>query len=76
MNHNYSFGNGINTQNNQREAINTQTDNFYALASTELFNWKNYLNISLSKINKESSEYRLRTVQNDVKLSIIGLFFI
>lgn len=75
MNHNYSFGNGINTQNNQREAINTQTDNFYALASTELFNWKNYLNISLSKINKESSEYRMRTVQNDVKLSIIGLFF-
>lgn len=75
MNHNYSFGNGINTQNNQREAINTQTDNFYAWASTELFNWKNYLNISLSKINKESSEYRLKTVQNDVKLSIIGLFF-
>ena len=75
MNHNYSFGNGINTQNNQREAINTQTDNFYALASTDVFNWKNYLNISLSKINKESSEYRLRTVQNDVKLSIIGLFF-
>ena len=75
INHNYSFGNGINTQNNQREAINTQTDNFYALASTELFNWKNYLNISLSKINKESSEYRLKTVQNDVKLSIIGLFF-
>ena len=75
INHNYSFGNGINTQNNQREAINTQTDNFYALASTDVFNWKNYLNISLSKINKESSEYRLRTVQNDVKLSIIGLFF-
>ena len=75
INHNYSFGNGINTQNNQREAINTQTDNFYALASTELFNWKNYLNISLSKINKESSEYRLKTVQNDVKLSIVGLFF-
>lgn len=75
INHNYSFGNGINTQNNQREAINTQTDNFYALASADVFNWKNYLNISLSKINKESSEYRLRTVQNDVKLSIIGLFF-
>ncbi|WP_027384778.1 TolC family protein [Epilithonimonas caeni] len=74
-NHNYNFGNGINQQNNQREAINTQTDNVYAQANWELMNWRNYLNISLSKINKESSTYKMKQAQNEVKLNVIQMFF-
>ena len=75
INHNYNFGNGINQQNNQREAINTQTDNLYAQANWELMNWRNYLNISLSKINKESSIFKMKQAQNDVKLNVITMFF-
>ena len=75
INHNYNFGNGINQQNNQREAINTQTDNLYAQANWELMNWKNYLNISLSKINKESSTYKMKQAQNEVRLNVIQMFF-
>lgn len=74
-NHNYNFGNGINQQNNQREAINTQTDNLYAQANWELMNWRNYLNISLSKINKESSTFKMKQAQNEVKLNVIQMFF-
>ncbi len=75
VNHNYNFGNGINQQNNQREAINTQTDNFYAQANWELINWRNYLNISLSKINKESSTFKMKQAQNEVKMNVIQMFF-
>lgn len=75
INHNYNFGNGINQQNNQREAINTQTDNLYAQANWELMNWRNYLNISLSKINKESSTFKMKQAQNEVKLNVITMFF-
>ena len=75
INHNYNFGNGINQQNNQREAINTQTDNLYAQANWELINWRNYLNISLSKINKESSIFKMKQAQNEVKLNVITMFF-
>ncbi|MDP9956684.1 TolC family protein [Epilithonimonas hungarica] len=75
INHNYNFGNGINPQNNQREAINTQTDNVYAQANWELMNWRNYLNISLSKINRESSTYKMKQAQNEVKLNVIQMFF-
>lgn len=75
INHNYNFGNGINLQNNQREAINTQTDNLYAQANWELMNWRNYLNISLSKINKESSIFKMKQAQNEVKLNVITMFF-
>ncbi len=75
INHNYNFGNGINPENNQREAINTQTDNFYAQANWELMNWRNYLNISLSKINKESSTFRMKQAQNEVKLNVVQMFF-
>ena len=75
INHNYNFGNGINQQNNQREAINTQTDNLYAQANWELMNWRNYLNISLSKINKESSIFKMKQAQNEVKLNVITMFF-
>ena len=75
INHNYNFGNGINQQNNQREAINTQTDNLYAQANWELMNWRNYLNISLSKINKETSTYRMKQAQNEVRLNVIQMFF-
>lgn len=75
INHNYNFGNGINQQNNQREAINTQTDNLYAQANWELMNWRNYLNISLSKINKESSIFKMKQAQNEVKLNVIQMFF-
>ena len=75
INHNYNFGNGINPQNNQRESINTQSDNVFAQANWELLNWKNYLNISLSKINKESSTFKMKQAQNEVKLNVITTFF-
>ncbi|AZA55176.1 TolC family protein [Chryseobacterium sp. G0201] len=75
VNHNYNFGLGINQNNNQREAINTQYDNVYVQANWELMNWRNYLNISLSKINKESSTYKMKQAQNDVKLNVIQMFF-
>lgn len=75
LNHNYNFGLGINQNNNQREAINTQYDNVYAQANWELLNWRNYLNISLSKINKESSIYKMKQAQNEVKLNVIQMFF-
>ena len=73
--HNYNFGLGINPENNQREAINTQNDNLYVQANWELINWRNYLNISLSKINKESSAFRLKQAQNEVRLNIVQRFF-
>lgn len=73
--HNYNFGLGINPENNQREAINTQNDNLYVQANWELMNWRNYLNISLSKINKESSAFRLKQAQNEVRLNIVQRFF-
>jgi outer membrane protein len=75
INHNYNFGNGINPQNNQRESVNTQNDNFYAQANWELMNWRNYLNISLSKINRETSAFRMKQAQNEVKLNVIQMFF-
>ena len=73
--HNYNFGLGINPENNQREAINTQNDNLYVQANWKLMNWRNYLNISLSKINKESSAFRLKQAQNEVRLNIVQRFF-
>ncbi len=73
--HTYSFGSTINPSTNSREALNVQYDQFYANASLDLLNWKNFLNISLSKMNKESSEYQLKTMQNDIKLGIVNLFF-
>jgi len=75
VNHNYNFGNGINPQNNQRESINTQSDNLFAQANWELMNWRNYLNISLSKINRETSTFRMKQAQNEVKLNVIQMFF-
>ncbi|WP_294282616.1 TolC family protein [uncultured Chryseobacterium sp.] len=75
ISHNYNFGNGINPQNNRREAINTQTDNLYAQVNWELMNWRNYLNISLSKINKETSDYRMKQAVNEVKMNVIRMFF-
>jgi len=73
--HTYSFGSTISPQTNQREALNVQYDQFYAQADLAVFNWKNYLEISLSKLNKESSKYRLKTVQNNLKMEIVNLFF-
>ena len=73
--HSYSFGSTINPTNNAREAMNVQQDQFSAQANVDLFNWRNYLNIGLSKLNKESSEYRSQSIMNDVKLNIINLFF-
>lgn len=75
INRNYNFGNGINQKNNQREAINTQTDNFNVQANWELMNWRNYLNISLSKINKETSTFKMKQTQNEIKLNVIQMFF-
>lgn len=73
--HTYSFGSTINPSTNSREALNVQYDQFYANASLDLLNWKNFMTISLSKMNKESSEYRLKTMQNDIKLGLVNLFF-
>lgn len=75
INHNYSFGSSINQSSNQREKVNTQYDEFNARANWELFNWKNFLNISLSKLNKETSSYKLKQAQNEVKLNVIQMFF-
>ena len=75
ISHAYSLGSTIDPTTNSREALNVQYDQFYATASADLLNWKNFLNISLSRKNKESSEYRLKAVQNDVKLNVINLFF-
>ena len=75
VNHNYSFGSSIDQTTNQRGALNTQYDQVYAQANWELVNWRNFLNISLSKINKESSTFRLKQAQNEVKLNVIQSFF-
>jgi outer membrane protein len=75
VNHNYSFGSTIDQTTNQRGSLNMQFDQIYAQANWELLNWRNYLAISLSKINKESSVYRLKQAQNEVKLNVISLFF-
>lgn len=73
--HTYSFGSSINQSSNQREALNTQYDQFYAQADWSLFNWKNILDISLSKLNKDTSIYKLKLAQNKVKLNVIQMFF-
>lgn len=75
ISHNYSFGSTINQTNNQREALNAQYDQFYAQANWELFNWRNFLNISLSKINKETITYKQKQAENEVKLNVIQTFF-
>lgn len=75
INHSYSFGSSINQSSNQREALNTQYDQFIAQANVELFNWRNYLNISLSKLNKETNSFRLKQAKNDVRLNVINTFF-
>ncbi|MCX8534192.1 TolC family protein [Chryseobacterium luquanense] len=74
-NHSYSFGSSINQSNNQRESLNTQYDQIFAQANVELFNWKNYLNISLSKLNKTTNTYKLKQAQNEIKLNVIQTFF-
>lgn len=71
----YSFGSSINQTSNQREALNTQYDQFYAQADWGLFNWKNILNISLSRLNKETSAYQLKQARNKVKLDVVQKFF-
>lgn len=75
VNHSYSFGSSINQSSNQRETLNTQYDQFSARADWDLLNWKNFLNISLSKLNKETSTYKLKQAQNEVKLNVIQMFF-
>lgn len=75
LSHNYGFGSSINQNTNQRESVNTQYDQMYAQANWELMNWRNYLTISLSKINKESSVYKMKLAQNEVKMNVIMMFF-
>ncbi|WP_139423137.1 TolC family protein [Chryseobacterium mulctrae] len=75
VNHSYSLGSSINQSSNQRETLNTQYDQVIAQANIELFNWKNYLNISLSKLNKNATTYKLKQAQNEVKLNVIQNFF-
>ncbi len=75
VNHSYSFGSSINQSSNQRETLNTQYDQIFAQANVELFNWRNYLNISLSKLNKTTNTYKLKQAQNEVKLNVVQTFF-
>ena len=75
LNHNYSFGSTIDPATNSRKSLNTQYDQFNVTVPVDLFNWKNYLNINLSKLNKESSEYRLKSAQNEIALNVIQQFF-
>lgn len=75
VNHSYSLGSSINQSSNQRETLNTQYDQVIAQANIELFNWRNYLNISLSKLNKNASTYKLKQAQNEVKFNVIQNFF-
>ena len=75
VNHNYSFGSTIDQTTNQRGSLNTQYDQVYAQANWELMNWRNYLNISLSKINKETSTFKMKEAQNEVKMNVIQMFF-
>ncbi|KQT22561.1 hypothetical protein ASG22_14990 [Chryseobacterium sp. Leaf405] len=76
VNHSYSFGSSINQSNNQREALNTQYDQLIAQANIQLFNWRNYLNISLSKLNRNTNIYKLKQAQNEVQLNVIQTFFV
>nr|WP_315030126.1 TolC family protein [uncultured Chryseobacterium sp.] len=73
--HNYSFGSSINQSSNQRESLNTQYDELTVQAGWSLFNWKNILDISLSKLNKETAAYKLKLAQNKVKLNVVQMFF-
>ena len=73
--HSYSYGSVIDPQSNQRVAKNVQIDQLGINANVDLLNWKNYLEISLSKLNKESVEYRLKIIQNNKKIEVINLFF-
>lgn len=75
VNHSYSLGSSINQSSNQRETLNTQYDQVIAQTNIELFNWRNYLNISLSKLNKNASTYKLKQAQNEVKFNVIQNFF-
>ncbi|WP_100077029.1 TolC family protein [Chryseobacterium camelliae] len=75
VSHNYGFGSSINQNTNQRESINSQYDQVYAQANWELMNWRNYLTLSLSRLNKESSVYTMKQVRNEVKLNVIQMFF-
>ena len=75
VSHSYSYGSVIDPQSNQRVAKNVQIDQLGINANVDLLNWKNYLEISLSKLNKESVEYRLKTIQNNKKIEVINLFF-
>lgn len=75
VNHSYSLGSSINQSSNQRETLNTQYDQVIAQANIELFNWRNYLNISLSKLNKNASTFKFKQAQNEVKLNVIQNFF-
>lgn len=75
INHNYSFGSSIDQATNQRGSLNTQYDQVYGQANWEMINWRNFINISLSKINKETSTFRLKQAQNEVKLNVIQSFF-
>lgn len=75
ISHHYGFGSSINQDNNQREVVNTQYSQLYAQASWELINWRNYLSISLSRINKETSVYRMKKAQNEVSMNVIQTFF-
>lgn len=76
VNHSYSFGSSINQSNNQREALNTQYDQLAVQANVQLFNWRNYLNISLSRLNRNTSVFKLKQAQNEVQLNVIQTFFV
>lgn len=76
INHNYSLGSTINPSTNAREALNVMNDRFYINSNIEIFNWRNFLNIQLSNLEKESFKYRLEARKNELKLLFIQQYFI
>lgn len=75
VNQSFSFGSTINPGTNQREALNVGNSEFLARTSWELFNWQNFMKLSLSKMNKQSAAYRLKDTENEMALKVIELFY-
>ncbi|MXV39250.1 TolC family protein [Flavobacteriaceae bacterium Ap0902] len=76
VNHSYSLGSTINPNNNVREALNVQYDQFSLNAGIDLFNWQNYLNIGLQKRYQSSWVYQLEAIKNQLTLVVVQQFYV
>jgi len=75
MNHNYSLGSTINPSTNSRAPLNIQNDQFYAGLEIELFNWANYLKISLRESEIRESMKQQQVVKQQLTLRVINDFY-